>query len=619
MHLDVWGPYKVISREGFKYFLTIVDDYSRLPSSVLNEKSPFSLVYNKEPNLSHLRSFSCLCYAALIKGSDKFSEKSKKCVLIGYASDKKAYKLFSLENKNVLYSRDVKFYETIFPYKMSVQLDVEQDETNPNDDEEGSSCRDGRVYQSGPSHSLDQPKVNEQIPTLGFGSDLQGSGNDGLVTATPIDENTSSEGNVGFNDQEIYQMDINNAFLYGDLIKEVYMLPHPGFFDPSDKRVCKLKKSLYRLKQAPRPVLTPLPENIILAHKETEKDKFLVNVTSYQRLVGKLIYLTLTRHDISYAVHCLSQHMHAPLKSHFDIALRLLKYLKLAPSFGVQFVKRQSGFDIKAFLDSDWAKCPVTRRSVSGYCVFVNGCLISWKSKKQVTLSKSSAEAEYRSMAASTCEIMRIVKIMSDLNIKNLFPGELYCDNKAAMQIDANPVMHEKTKHFDLDVHFIREKVCSGLIKTVKVESKDNVVDVLTKALGSFQHGLLTKKFVDVALSQLNPESLSDEPYLRQFLFKPKLQLHRRIAWTKEELITKAPNLPPHHVKRPLKHSSLSYLDAGSKAKETNHRATKNLKTGYPATLLSLQEYHGPWSKKTENRRWDIDLTPKSQFRHVIE
>nr|GEZ59417.1 ribonuclease H-like domain-containing protein [Tanacetum cinerariifolium] len=80
----------------------------------------------------------------------------------------------------------------------------------------------------------------------------------------------------------------------------------------------------------------------------------------------------------------------------FDIALRLLKYLKLALGFGVQFVKRHSGFDIKAFSDSDWAKCPVTRRSVAGYCVFVNGCLVSWKSKKQVTLSKYSAKAKYR-------------------------------------------------------------------------------------------------------------------------------------------------------------------------------------------------------------------------------
>nr|GEW11527.1 hypothetical protein [Tanacetum cinerariifolium] len=300
---------------------------------------------------------------------------------------------------------------------------------SPNDDEEGSSCRDCSIHQSGPSHSLDQPEVDEQIPTLCSGSDLQGSGNDGLVTATTIDENTSSEGNVGFNDQSDGEVDRFKARVVAK-----------GFGQKegtSKVEIAKFKHFLsneFKINDlACRAVLTPLPENIILAHKETKKDKFLVNVTSYQRLVGKLIYLTLTRPDISYVVHCLSQYMHAPLKSHFDIALRLLKYLKLAPGFGVQFVKRRSVFDIKSFLDSDWAKCLVTRRSVFGYCVFVNGCLVSWKSKKQVTLSKSSAEAEYRSMAAATCEIMWIVKIMFDFNIKNLFPAELYCDNKAAM------------------------------------------------------------------------------------------------------------------------------------------------------------------------------------------
>ncbi|GJW32286.1 putative RNA-directed DNA polymerase [Tanacetum coccineum] len=363
---------------------------------------------------------------------------------------------------------------------------------------------------------------------------------------------------------KFFQMDVNNAFLYGDLNEEVYMLPPLGFSKPNENKVCKLKKSLYGLKQAPRqwnhkliealrdvgfvqsknehslfvknvgsvflyvlvyvddlaitgndelklrtlkellhdfgllgckPVITPLPGNIVLPHKESENDKFLVNFANYERLVGKLIYLTLTRPDISYDVHCLSQHMHSPLKSHLDIAMRVLKYLKLAHGYGIQFSKRNSVFDINAFSDSDWAKCPFTRRSVFGYCVFVNGCLVSWKSKKQSTLSISSTEAEYRSIASVTCEIMWIVKIMKDLNVDNLIPANLYCDNKSAIQITANPVMHEKTKHFDLDVHLVREKVSSGLIKTVKVDSRENVVDVLTKSLGSYQHTYLVKKF----------------------------------------------------------------------------------------------------------------------------
>ncbi|GJY17050.1 ribonuclease H-like domain-containing protein [Tanacetum coccineum] len=357
----------------------------------------------------------------------------------------------------------------------------------------------------------------------------------------------------------IFQMDVNNAFLYGELNEEVYMLHPHGFFNPSDKKVCRLKESSYGLKQAPRQwnhklstnlkensfeqskndhslfsknnekfllflqvyvndsvitgtresefvkfkqflsnkfkikylgelkhVLTPLLENIVLAHKESKNDKFLVNITNCQRLVGTLIYLTLTRPDISYVVHCLSQHMHAPLKSHFDISLRLLKYLKLALGYGIQFLKRQNGFNISTLSDSDWAKCPVTKRSVFGYCVFVNGCLVSWKSNKQATLSKSLAEAEYRPMTAATCEVMWIVKIMRDLNVDNLIPADLYCDNKYTIQIAANLVMHEKTKHFDIDVHLVREKVSLGLIKTVKVESKENVAHILTKALGSF-------------------------------------------------------------------------------------------------------------------------------------
>ena len=187
--------------------------------------------------------------------------------------------------------------------------------------------------------------------------------------------------------------------------------------------------------------------------------------------------------------------MHSPLQSHLDIGLRVLKYLKLAPGNGLHFSKNNESFKVTAYSDSDWAKCHVTRKSISGYCVFVNGNLVSWKSKKQATLSKSSAEVEYRCMASTTCEVMWILKILKDLGISDsLLPVELFCDNKAAIQIAANPVMHEKTKHFDIDVHLVREKVASGLIKTVKVDSKSQTADVLTKALGSVQQCVMVRK-----------------------------------------------------------------------------------------------------------------------------
>ncbi|GKD44289.1 ribonuclease H-like domain-containing protein [Tanacetum coccineum] len=262
----------------------------------------------------------------------------------------------------------------------------------------------------------------------------------------------------------------------------------------TEKGVLYLSKRKYCLELlhnygllACKPVSTSLPENIILAHKESEDDKYLKNIKSYQRLVGQLVYLTLTRPYISYSVHCLSQHMQAPLQSHMDHGLRVLRYLKGASGSGVNYEKSKHMF-LKVYADSDWAKCPVTRRSVSGYCVFFNGCMVSWKSKKQATLSKSSAEAEYRSMAAATCELMWVVNILKDLKVTNLLSAELYCDNSATIQIAANPVMHEKAKHFDLDVHIIREKVASGLIKTAKIDSENQTADIFTKALGLPQH-----------------------------------------------------------------------------------------------------------------------------------
>ncbi|GJZ43816.1 ribonuclease H-like domain-containing protein [Tanacetum coccineum] len=242
-----------------------------------------------------------------------------------------------------------------------------------------------------------------------------------------------------------------------------------------------------------RPVETPLAENTTLNHVESEDDKLLSDIGNYQKLVGKLIYLTNTRPDISYAVHCLSQFMHAPLSSHLEAAFRVLRYLKNSPGSGIQ-INKVGNLKLRAYADSDWARCPATRKSVSGYCVFLGSSLITWKSKKQSTLSRSSAEAEYRSMASATCEVIWLSNLLGDMGVKNLLPVVLYCDNSSALQIAANPVFHEKSKHFEIDVHLVREKVASGVIVTEKIHTSQQIADVLTKALGSKQHDELCTK-----------------------------------------------------------------------------------------------------------------------------
>ncbi|XP_071704321.1 secreted RxLR effector protein 161-like [Rutidosis leptorrhynchoides] len=164
---------------------------------------------------------------------------------------------------------------------------------------------------------------------------------------------------------------------------------------------------------------TLIEPNLCVNCDPIDKDQLLTNITEYQKLVGRLVYLTLTRPDISFAVHILSQYMHAPLQSHLNLTFRTLKYLKGSPGKGIHLVKGNN-LDLYAYCDSDWAKCKMNRKSVTGYLVFFCGSLVSWKSKKQSVVSRSSAEAEYRSMASTACEIIWIKNLLLDFGIKSL-------------------------------------------------------------------------------------------------------------------------------------------------------------------------------------------------------
>ncbi|GKA58392.1 hypothetical protein Tco_0757580 [Tanacetum coccineum] len=164
--------------------------------------------------------------------------------------------------------------------------------------------------------------------------------------------------------------------------------------------------------------------------------------------------------DISYIVHVLSQHMHAPLQSHLKLAFRVFRYLKNAPGKGILLTK-----------------------SITGFAVFVGKNLVSWKSKKQSMLSKSSAKAEYRAINSVTCEVIWIIKILAELNIDTSLHVPFHCDNNSAIQIAANPIFHERTKQFEIELFFLRGKISNGIVRTVKVKFADNTADIFTKGL----------------------------------------------------------------------------------------------------------------------------------------
>ncbi|RVW13324.1 Retrovirus-related Pol polyprotein from transposon RE1 [Vitis vinifera] len=185
-----------------------------------------------------------------------------------------------------------------------------------------------------------------------------------------------------------------------------------------------------------------------------DKSDLLKDQGRYRKLVGRLIYLTVSRPDITYAVHVLSRFMHQPRKAHMEAAFRVVRYLKNAPGQGL-FFSLNNDFRLRAYCDSDWAGCPLTRRSTTGYCVFLGPSLISWRSKRQKTVSLSSAEAEYRAMTGA-----------------------------CSLHIAANPVFHERTRHIEMDCHHIRDKIQDGSIITRHVSSSHQLADILTKPLG---------------------------------------------------------------------------------------------------------------------------------------
>ncbi|KAM0999679.1 hypothetical protein ACFX2A_006520 [Malus domestica] len=143
--------------------------------------------------------------------------------------------------------------------------------------------------------------------------------------------------------------------------------------------------------------------------------------------------------------------MHSSIVDHLNIVKRFIRYLKGSIGQGITMHNNQSTV-ISGYTDADWAGNAIDRKSTTGYCTFVGGNLVTWKSKKQQVIARSSAEAEYRAMAATACELIWLKGLLSDLGFSSSTPMSLMCDNQGAMHIAANPVFHERTKHIEVVV-----------------------------------------------------------------------------------------------------------------------------------------------------------------------
>ena len=404
----------------------------------------------------------------------------------------------------------------------------------------------------------------------------------------------------------IKHLDVNNAFLNGDLEEEIYMRQPPGFEQGAPGMVCKLNKALYGLKQASRawfitiqaallklgftqskadtslfylnskaetiylllyvddmlitgnsssgirrvidqlhnqfalkdlgdvtqflgievtktsqglhpsqsayikeilkkvkmidakPFPTPMVSDLKLSKSEGEPT---IDGKLYRSVVGALQYATITRPELSYSVNKVSQFMSCPLDIHWKAVKRILRYLAGSTDHGIHI--KASSFALSGFSDSDWASDIDDRRSTSGYCVYFGDNLISWCAKKQKVVSRSSTEAEYRSLALLVSEVTWLQSLLAELGWASRVPPVLWVDNLSTIALASNPVLHSRTKHIELDLHFVRDKVASNLIDLRHVPTLDQAADILTKPLSNQFFSRLRNKLGVCSLASL--------------------------------------------------------------------------------------------------------------------
>jgi len=184
------------------------------------------------------------------------------------------------------------------------------------------------------------------------------------------------------------------------------------------------------------------------------------DATFFRSIVGALQYATITRPEISYSVNKVCQFLSAPLEDHWKAVKRILRYLQGTIHHGllIKPASLNEPLALTSFCDADWASDPDDRRSTSGACIYLGPNLVNWWAKKQTQVARSSAEAEYRSLAQASAEILWMQSLLKELRVPIRVP-QIYCDNLSAVSLAHNPVLHSRTKHMELDIFFVREKV----------------------------------------------------------------------------------------------------------------------------------------------------------------
>ncbi|KAJ9555002.1 hypothetical protein OSB04_009616 [Centaurea solstitialis] len=289
-------------------------------------------------------------------------------------------------------------------------------------------------------------------------------------------------------DWPVHQLDVKNALLHGTLSETVYMYQPPDFIDSSKPShgmfLSQAKYAQTIIERAHMTNCKPSNTPVDTQAKIGPDGPTVSDPTLYRSLAGALQYLTFTRPDLSYAIQQVCLYMHDPREPHFTALKRILRYVKGTLYHSLQLYSSPTDRLI-AYSDADWGGCPTTMRSTSGYCVFLGDNLISWSSKRQPTVSRSSTEAEYRAVANAVAKTVWLRNLFTELHSPISKATLVYCDNVSAVYLSTNPVQHQRTKHIEIDLHFVRDRVETGQVRVLHVPSTSQYADIFTKGLPS--------------------------------------------------------------------------------------------------------------------------------------
>ncbi|GJU32336.1 uncharacterized mitochondrial protein-like protein [Tanacetum coccineum] len=539
VHSDVWGPAPVSTKGDSRYYVSFIDDFTCYTwVYLMKRRSDFLTIFKEFRALAKTQHSAVIkCFRCDLGGEYNSNDfvsllKSDGTIYLTSCTD-------TPQQNGVSERKHRHLVETARSFLLSADVPI------------GKRAIGSRwVYKIKTKYVWTIERYKAHLVAKGYAQEY---GMDYEETFAPIAKMTTVRTLIAVASSrkwKIFQMDVKNAFLNGDLNEEVFMKPPPGVSHKLGE-VCKLRKALYSLKQAPRAwyekfaaIVTSL--GFVSSHydsalfvKQSSATRILLSLYVDDMIItgddcvgieslkmelahrfamkdlGLLLYFLGIEVASSPKGYLLSQSKYiGELLDRARITNKMVEDIptdakaKYTPTDGdplpdpslylrgTQFqtllFPSTSALDMRAYCDSDWAGNVVSRKSTTGFCIFLGDSLISWKSKKQDVLSKSSTEAEYRAMAVTTSEIVWLRWLLADMGVRISHSTPLYCDNRSAIQIARNSVFHERTKHIEIDCHLTSHHLQA--ISLPFVLSALQIADVFTKPHSGPRFRFLTHK-----------------------------------------------------------------------------------------------------------------------------